>query len=437
VIRGSRAIAGALILLVGCAAPDEPARRPPAPPSPDVVARIGDVPITAAELDESIRLPLHDLDRARFDLRAARLRDVLVGRVVGPLAAADGVSIAEWVRRHGGDAAVEEALAQAHVEVLLGAPEAPVLAVSADDDAVRGAADAPVTIVEYVDYQSPYCARMQPVMARLLAELPTQVRLVVRDLPLSMHRDAELAAEAAECAGAQGAYWPYHDVLLQEQDALARSALDRHAARVGLDVPAFARCLDGREMRAEVAADAADAARLGVTVVPTMFVNGRYLRGPQTYEALRAVVDAELTRLGLTLAPPAVTSTTVAAAAPAPAPTSTTIAAALPTSTITLDAAAVRRALRRRGRLARDLEQPPGDPGPGWEGHALVRVRRVRRRSLFEQMGLRTGDVVMTVDGVVVIDDGTALFDALGSRSQVTVQVLRRGLPSTFEYVVR
>lgn len=432
---GSRALAGALILLVGCATPEEPARPPAPAPAPDVVARIGDVAVTSAELDDAIRLQLYDLDRARYELRAARLRDVLVGRVLGARAAADGVSIAEYVRRHGGDAAVEQALADAQVEVLLEAPAPPVLAVSVDDDAVRGPADAPITIVEFVDYQSPHCARMQPVLARLLAELPGDVRLVVRDLPLAMHRDAALAAEAAECAGAQGRYWPYHDVLLQEQDALARSALDRHAARVGLDADAFARCLDGREMRDEVAADAADAGRLGVTMAPTTFVNGRYLRGPQSYEALRAVVDAELARLGRTPSPAPSTSTTIAPTAASA--TSTTIVPGPPASTITLDASRVRRALLRRRRLARDLDRPPGDPGPGWEGHTLVRVRRVRPRSLYEQMGLRPGDVVMTVDGVVVLDDGTALFDALGGRTRVTVQVLRRGLPTTFEYVVR
>lgn len=413
-----------------------------ATPGDDVVARVGGEPITAARLDEALQLPLHDLARARWELRAQRLDAIVRGRVLGPAAAQEGVSIDAYVQRHAGPdgpgAFVLAALEAAGVEILLEEPEPPVLAVSADDDAVRGRADAPVTIVAFVDAQSPYCARMQPVFEQLLARYPEQVRLVVRDLPLPVHREAARAAEAAECAGEQGAYWPYYVLLLQTQDDLGPASLARLATRAKLDVARFTTCVDGRAMEAEVEADAAAARALGVSVVPTIFVNGRYYRGPQPYAVLAARVEAELRALGLPVppapAPPAAVSpvaTPVADAPPAP-----DAGEPPPTHAIALRAADVQAALRQRGRLGRDLERPPGDLGPGYEGRRLVRVRQVRPGTLWETMGLRDGDVLVMVNGAPMLDDGDALFDALRDRTQVTVQLLRRGLPVTYAYAI-
>jgi S1-C subfamily serine protease len=103
---------------------------------------------------------------------------------------------------------------------------------------------------------------------------------------------------------------------------------------------------------------------------------------------------------------------------------------------ITLSAVEVQRGLERRAQLARDLDRPPYDLGPGYERRRLVRVRRVRPDSLYDRMGLQSGDVIVAVNGAVVLDDGAALFDALRDRATVTVQVLRRGLPRTVEYRV-
>lgn len=464
----------ALFATALCACRGEEPARQSAPPAPQIAAavpaavdsivgRVRGEPITASELDEAIRLPLYDLDRARFELRAQRLHDVLVGRVLGPLAATEGVSIAEYVRRRsvGADGADDPARARAFVasaldaapaEELLEAPEPPLVAVSVDDDPLRGPTDAAVTIVEFVDYQSPYCRGMQPVLRRLLDQYPRHLRLVVRDFPLPIHRDAARAAEAADCAGAEGGYWPYHDVLLQEQDDLTRPALDRFAQRVGLDRSRFAACLDDGRMRAEVAADAADAVRLGVAVAPTSFVNGRYMKGPQTFEALQARIDAELARLGIdpasarvtapTATSPAAESPEVATPTPSTAPPvakpqSEAEAAAIPSSVITLSPATVQSALARRTQLARDLERPPIDLGPGLEGRRLMRIRRVRPGSLYDAMGLVSGDVLMTVDGVMQFDRGDALFDALRDRPRVTIRIIRRGLPLEFEYSIR
>jgi protein-disulfide isomerase len=434
----------------------------PAPPStiaactatePEAaVAHVGGEPVTAAELDATIALRLHDFDMARYELRAARLRELLLSRVLGPGAAADGVSIAEYVRRQAAaagltDAAfVDAAFERAGVTIELTPPDPPIVDVSVDDDPVRGNGDAPITIVLFCDFQSPYCRAMQPVLQRLLAAYPTQVRLVDRDFRLPLHREAQSAAEAAECARRQGGYWPYHDALLQAPGDLGRAALSAHAQRVGIDVARLVACLDAHEARTEVDADAADARRLGLSVVPTTFVDGRYLRGPQTYEALRAQVDAALRRRGLPVPSPlertaaAPAPTTTPASVPAPVPSTApppSEAGGVPSSTIALSRALVEQELADRPRLERDLEHPTADLGPGYEQRAVVRVGAVRAGGLYEAMGLQAGDVVMRVDGTLLLDRGDALFDALGARPSVTVLVMRRGFPYTFEYRIQ
>jgi protein-disulfide isomerase len=456
------ALAG--LTLAGCGRNDEtrvPASAPLAAPSstvaparatplaPDgageVVARVGGEPVRGRELDQSIALRLYDLERARYELRAARLRELLLARVFGPAAAAEHLPVDAYVRRQAAAAGSSEAalvgaaFAHAGVETLLEPPAPPVVAVSSDDDAIRGPADAPIAIVVFCDFQSPYCRDQQPVLRRLLAAYPTQVRLAVRDFPLPMHRDAAGAAEAAECAGEQDAYWPYHDVLFQERADLSRAALPGYAQRVGIDVARFEACVDERRQRDEVAADAAEARRLGLGIVPTIFVDGRYLRGPQPYEVLRAEIDAALVRRGLTVPTPAAPASPPAAPAAAPQPASTpprSASAPTPESSIALPAALVADALSRRGELERDLEHPVYDGGPGTERQTVVRVGTVRPGSLYAAMGFQPGDVVASVDGTLLVGGSDALFEALAAGAPVVVQVLRHGLPHTYEYRV-
>ena len=343
------------------------------------------------------------------------------------------------------------------MSVLLDEPEPPLVAVDADDDPVRGPTDAPVTIIEFLDFQSPHCRAMQPILRRVLDVYPRHVRLVVRDFPQAVHRDAAVAAEAAACAAAQGGYWPYHDALLQSQDDLDSAALRRHAARVGLDGERLGACLDARTMRDEVGHDAGAARALGLTVTPTFFVNGRYLKGPQSEEQLRARVDAELTRLGIDPAQarvaPAASVTTTLAAAPRGAETTTSVAASpsdatttlpaappadaerdrptTPSATITLPAARVQAALRDRPRLVRDLERRTG---PGLDGQHFVRIRRAPSDSLYAAMGLEPGDLLGAVNGQLLLDHGDRLLDALRGGGTVRLRIIRRGLVHDFEY---
>jgi protein-disulfide isomerase len=128
------------------------------------------------------------------------------------------------------------------------------------------------------------------VLGQVMAEFPTQVRLVYRDFPLDFHAGARPAAEAARCAGAMGRFWEYHDLLFVAQPEFARDQLVGYAGRLGLDRAAFAACLDGGRFRESVDADVAEGRARGVRGTPTFFVNGRRLVGAQPIEAFREVI---------------------------------------------------------------------------------------------------------------------------------------------------
>jgi protein-disulfide isomerase len=169
------------------------------------------------------------------------------------------------------------------------------VSVSTDGDPSIGPEDAPVTIVEFSDYQCPYCkVWYDQTYDQLMANYPGKIRFVYRDLPLPMHSEAIPAAEAADCAGEQGAYWKYHDALFSGQYTLGRTAYEQYAADLGLDTTAFTACLDDHRYQAEIKANAADAARLGLTGTPSFVINGRILIGALPFEDFKAIIDEEL-----------------------------------------------------------------------------------------------------------------------------------------------
>jgi protein-disulfide isomerase len=167
--------------------------------------------------------------------------------------------------------------------------------VSTDDDPSIGPEDAPVTIIEFSDYQCPYCERWyQDVYEQLLANYPGKLRFVYRDLPLPSHPEAIPAAEAANCAGAQDDYWKYHDALFSGQYGLGRAAYEQYAADLGLDTKAFTACLDSHRYQNEIQADATEASRVGINSTPTFVINGRLLVGALPFADFKTVIDEEL-----------------------------------------------------------------------------------------------------------------------------------------------
>jgi Na+/H+ antiporter NhaA len=158
-------------------------------------------------------------------------------------------------------------------------------------DHVRGAPDAPVTLLEYGDYQCPYCGQAEKVVRELLSSFGDDVRYVWRHLPLNdVHPNAQMAAEAAEAAAGQGAFWEMHDRLLGHQDELSPKELVRHAEELGLDVDRFVGDLRGREREPRVLEDVASADASGVAGTPSFFVNGRRHQGAYDLETLTRAV---------------------------------------------------------------------------------------------------------------------------------------------------
>jgi protein-disulfide isomerase len=168
--------------------------------------------------------------------------------------------------------------------------------VPVDDDPAYGPAEAAITIIEFSDYECPYCRSWYAeVFPQLMAAYPGQVRLVYRDFPIeSIHPNAAPAAAAANCAHEQGAYWEFHELLFSMQLGLNAQAYQQYASQLGLDEQDFAECLDSGRHLEEVRADLEYAANLGVRSTPTFFVNGIAVVGAQPFELFKDLIDKEL-----------------------------------------------------------------------------------------------------------------------------------------------
>lgn len=169
--------------------------------------------------------------------------------------------------------------------------------VSVDDDPSMGDADAPVTIVEFGDFQCPYCGRFTLDALKKVEEAYVdtgKVRLVFRDFPLSFHPEAQKAAEAAECADDQGKFWEYHDELFANQNKLSTAFYSATATKLDLDVAAFTECLNSDKYADEVKADIADGVAAGVRGTPSIFINGLMMSGAVPFSEIESVIDREL-----------------------------------------------------------------------------------------------------------------------------------------------
>lgn len=178
----------------------------------------------------------------------------------------------------------------AEIRWLISEPPQPVQNISVDDDPAKGAPNAPVTIVEFTDFQCPACASMHPVIEEVLKTYGDKVRFVVRDFPLNRHEHARKAAEAANAANAQGKYFEYIALLFKRQQALDVPSLKKYASEIGLDRAKFDAALDRGVYAAEVKRDIQDGEMYGVGVTPTIFVNGVQLR-TLSADGLKEAID--------------------------------------------------------------------------------------------------------------------------------------------------
>ncbi len=157
-----------------------------------------------------------------------------------------------------------------------------------------GRDDAPVTIVEFTDFQCPYCRKAQPIVDKVLATYGDNVRLIHMDFPLSRHSGAFGAAIAARCADEQGKFWPYHDALLASQSNFTTAGFKSLARELGLDPGSFGRCLESGRYAAEVESDRSVGERVGISVTPSFVINHKAIAGAASFAQFRAIIDAEL-----------------------------------------------------------------------------------------------------------------------------------------------
>jgi protein-disulfide isomerase len=158
----------------------------------------------------------------------------------------------------------------------------------------KGPEGAKVTLVEFSDFQCPFCSRVNPTMDQIQKEYGGQVRIVFKHLPLSIHSKAAAAHAAAEAAHRQDKFWEMHDAIFANQREMSPEKYVEYAAEIGLDVEQFKRDVAAADVKRKVDADAKEAAALGVTGTPGFFINGKFIRGARPFEAFKEVIDGEL-----------------------------------------------------------------------------------------------------------------------------------------------
>jgi len=305
----------------------------------EVVATIGERKITRAELEKHVKPKLMQLEAQRFQVLQEGLEELVANELYSLEAKARNISVDELVKREleakVGEPSAEEVqklyddnkdelegqtleqlrpqliqylkqqkMAERHQQFLeelrkkykaTTALQPPVVQVSDGGRPARGPASAPVTIIEFSDYECPFCKRASSTVAEVLRHYGDKVRFVHRDFPLNFHQHARLAAEAAACAHAQGKFWEYHDRLWKAED-LSESGLKSLAKETGLDATKFDECLQKKPHTAAIDRDIEDGTAAGVNGTPAFFINGRMLSGAQPFEAFKQVIDEELKR---------------------------------------------------------------------------------------------------------------------------------------------
>lgn len=332
----------AVLAVAGCADTQPTAAQEPSPAGGAVLATVNGTPITDADVRAALGGELARLEAQVYDLKRQQLETLIAERLLDAEAARRGVSrqaleaeeiaakvtpvseeelgafieanrtrirgdaealrpqIRAFLEQRKADerrAAVVEGLrASAKVDVSLAAPAPFRATLDIDGAPVRGAADAPVTIVEFSDFHCPFCRSVQPTLTQLLERYEGKVRLVYKHLPLdALHPQARRASEASWCAGQQGKFWEFHDALYREGGSDASDAvMTKIASGVGLDQGAFTACMAAPEAARVVERDVAQGTALGLSGTPGFFVNGRELNGAQPLDAFVRVIEDEL-----------------------------------------------------------------------------------------------------------------------------------------------
>jgi protein-disulfide isomerase len=333
-------VAGLVLVVPAAAAPAAPAGT-----VPDKVATVGERTITRAELETKVKPKLIEIDNQRYEALREGLDEMVAEELIKQEAKSRNVTvqalqktemedkvpaptdaeiqkvyddnkddlqgqtleqikpqIVQYIR----NSKMQERLAAFIAELKAKhkttiALKPPVVEVATAGRPERGAgAKAPVTIIEFSDYECPFCKRGEDSITKVMQTYGDKVRLVFRDFPLPMHPNARPAAEAAHCANEQGKFWDYHAKLFANQNALGEDKLKQYAKDVGLDSAKFDECLAKKPGKAANDKDIADGGEVGVTGTPAFFINGRMLSGAQPFEKFKEIIDDELASKGAT-----------------------------------------------------------------------------------------------------------------------------------------
>jgi len=335
---------GLLVLTAGIGAGTAVAQKDPAK-NPAPAARVGDEVITLEELEQAVKPQLAKLEEQRYEILEQRLDQLIGERLLAQEAKRRNISVEDllktevfakapevpdsevtgFINQNRGrlpkmddkelrlkvwdhlrsqkvneqrQSYLQGLRGRSQVTVLLQEPTSARYEVSGERGFARGPKDAPVTIVEFSDFQCPFCKTATATIKQVLDKYPGKVRLVFRDYPLaSLHPQAPKAHEAARCAGDQAKFWEYHDVLFERSPKIAPQDLKQYAQELKLNATAFDQCLDSGKYTAEVDKDFQEGVGLGLTGTPSFFINGKQIVGAQPLAAFQRVVDGELAKI--------------------------------------------------------------------------------------------------------------------------------------------
>jgi len=296
-----------------------------------VVATVGTRAITLTEVEQSVAFPLYELEEQRTKLLKESIQRLIDEELLTAEAARLGITVPTLIEKASESEAVaklaglpgpvrrttplsqkqpsalspqapeevtriRQALLvqlrrQTNIQINLPRLNLPILNVSIDDDPWIGTEHAPITIIEFSDFECPYCQRTVPLLKELLKQYSGKLKLVYRDFPGPKHQQALLAAEAAQCAAEQNRFWDYHDALFSRQPSDGTWNFSGLAETLGLSLSQFNACMQDNRYRGEVLKDLQDGLKLGVTSTPTFFINGRPLIGARPFADFQAIID--------------------------------------------------------------------------------------------------------------------------------------------------
>jgi protein-disulfide isomerase len=311
----------------------------------DIVATVGGTSITLAQVDEkALQQPANSfgsakLSQALYEARRGAVDDLVADALLNQEAKARGVDrsslvekeitskvssvsdseVAQWYQANQGRVPqgasldqmrqpIRQFLTEQRMQVARQAfldtlktktpvriaLEPPRQAVAAANSPSKGPAGAPIELIEFSDFQCPFCQRANPTVTQVLQTYGDRIHFVYRHFPLSTHPNAKPAAEASQCAAEQGKFWEYHDKLFANPSRLADGDLKHSAAELGLDTAAFNKCVDTHKYAAQVESDFRAGEDAGVNGTPAFFVNGRMISGAQPFDAFKRLIDEEL-----------------------------------------------------------------------------------------------------------------------------------------------